>query len=135
MQEKSELVFINGNLTAFQCIEQLTNPEIISLFVRKPNHVLMQDSVRPHMAQLTASHLANLGIPVLSWPAKSDMNPIENLWVSLRGVSETAQIRQLHSSSPEDWEAIPREVWKHPIVSLRRRYLAVIHANGGHTRY
>ena len=79
MQEKSELVFINGNLTAFQCIEQLINPEVISLFVRKPNHVLMQDSARPHMAHLTATHLANLGIPVLPWPAKSDMNRIEHL--------------------------------------------------------
>ena len=79
MQEKSELVFINGNLTAFQCIEQLINPEVISLFVRKPKHVLMQDSARPHMAHLTATHLAHLGIPVLPWPAKSDMNPIENL--------------------------------------------------------
>ena len=85
MQEKSELVFINGNLTAFQCIEQLINPEVISLFVRKPNHVLMQDSARPHMAHLTATHLANLGIPVLPWPAKSDMNPIENLWGELEG--------------------------------------------------
>ena len=135
MQEKSELVFINGNLTAFQCIEQLINPEVISLFVRKPNHVLMQDSARPHMAHLTATHLAHLGIPVLPWPAKSDMNPIENLWVSLRGVSETAQIRQLHSSSPEEWEAIPREVWRHLIVFMRRRCLAVIHANGCHTKY
>ena len=86
MQEKSELVFINGNLTAFQCIEQLINPEVISLFVRKPNHVLMQDSARPHMAHLTATHLANLGIPFLPWPAKSsDMNPIEHLWDDLEG--------------------------------------------------
>ena len=72
MQEKSELVF--------------SNLEVISLFVRKPNHVLMQDSARPHMAHLTATHLANLGIPVLPWPAKSsDMNPIEHLWDDLEG--------------------------------------------------
>ena len=65
MQEKSELVFINGNLTAFQCIEQLINPEVISLFVRKPNHVLMQDSARPHMAHLTATHRSTVACKVI----------------------------------------------------------------------
>ena len=57
MQEKSDLLIIEGNLTAAQYIEQVINPEVVPLFVRRPNLVYMQDNARPHTARLTTAHL------------------------------------------------------------------------------
>ena len=141
MQEKSDLVFIAGNMTAARYVEQVINPEVVPLFVRKPNMVYMQDNARPHTARMTTAHLRHMGIPILPWPAKSpDMNPIEHLWDELdRRVRnrphQPTTLQQLQRALVEEWDAIPREVWRRLISSMRRRCLAVVDAEGGHTRY
>ena len=141
MQEKSDLVFIEGNMTAAMYIDQVINPEVVPLFVRRPHMVYMQNNARPHAARITTAHLMNMGIAVLPWPSKSpDLNPIEHLWDELeRRVRDRphqpTSLQQLRQALQEEWDAIPRDVWRHLIGSMRRRCLAVVDADGGHTRY
>ena len=63
--EKSNLIIIDGNLNAAQYVDQVINPEVVPLFVRRPNLVFMHDNARPHTTLLTTNHLANLGIEIL----------------------------------------------------------------------
>ena len=52
----------------------------------------MQDNARPHTARHTREFLAQAGVPLLDWPARSpDLNPIEHMWDELeRGLCERA---------------------------------------------
>ena len=52
-EEKSDLVFVDGNLTAAQYVEEIINPEVVPLFARRDNLVYMHDNARPHAARLT----------------------------------------------------------------------------------
>ena len=140
-EEKSDLVFVDGNLTAAQYVEQIINPEVVPLFARRDNLVYMHDNARPHAARLTNNHLANMGIPVLPWPSKSpDLNPIEHLWDELdRRVRNRAHpptnLQELRAALLAEWQAIPRGKWRRFIYSMRRRCQAVIRSEGGHTEY
>ena len=141
LQEKSDLIIVDGTLNAEQYLEQVINPTVVPLFVRRPNLVFMHDNARPHAARLTTAHLANMGIPVIPWPSKSpDLNPIEHLWDELeRRIRNRpnlpTSLQQLQDALLEEWEAIPREVWRKLIFSMRKRCQAVVTAYGGHTRY
>ena len=81
MEEKSDLVIFDENVTAAVYLDQVINPEIVPLFQRRNNLIFMQDNARPHTARITTQQLTNLGIPLLPWPVKSpDLNPMEHLW-------------------------------------------------------
>ena len=103
--------------------------------------VFMQDNASSHAALITKAHLRNMGIAVLPWPAKSaDLNPIEHLWDELERrirdrPHQPTSLQQLRQPLVEEWDAIPREAWRHLIGSMRRRSLAVVDADDGHTRY
>ena len=49
--------------------------------------------------------------------------------------NQPTSLQELRDTLAEEWNAIPREVWRNLILSMRRRCLAVVQANGGHTRY
>ena len=78
----SDLVIINGNLTAQHYISQIVNPVIIPLFQRNGVNcplTLQQGNARAHAARLTQNHLRAYGINVMDWPGVSpDINYIEH---------------------------------------------------------
>ena len=80
MEEKTNLVILEGNISAAAYVDQVINAEVVPLFTSMPHLTHMHNNVRPHTACITADHLANLGMYVLPWPAKSpDLNPMEHL--------------------------------------------------------
>ena len=50
MEEKSDLVIFDENVTAAVYLDQVINPEIVPLFQRRNNLIFMQDNARPHTA-------------------------------------------------------------------------------------
>ena len=139
--QKTDNVFLQGNLNGQIYIDNVINNSLVPLFTAQPQLTLMQDGATPHTARVVAEHLANLGIAVLPWPSKSpDLNPIEHLWDQLERRVRARQhpptnLAELCRALQEEWDAIPAERVRRLTVSMRRRCLAVMAANGGHTRY
>lgn len=97
------------------------------------------DNAPPHRAAAVIEYKRNQGIRSLPWPACSpDLNPIEHVWDYLgKRVQERSpdNLRQLQAILREEWLLIPQEFLNNLIASMHRRIGAVIHANGGHTKY
>ena len=100
--------------------------------------IFQHDNARPHTARHTQNILRIHNVNVLQWPARSpDLSPIEHLWDHLgRQVRECHNVnnmRNLERALQAEW--IPLQVIRKLVCSMRRRCLAVLAANGGHTRY
>ena len=137
---KSELVLVQGNLTANRYIDQILRPHVLHL-VDPQRQLFQQDNARPHTARATADYLANNNINTLPWPSKSpDLNPIEHLWDQIdRRVRQRRippqNLQELFHMLQEEWRRIPQQNIQRLIRSVPRRCRAVVAARGGHTRY
>ena len=140
-QMKSELVVVQGNLTASKYVEQIVDPHLAERFQRSPDLILCQDNARPHSARLTRNHLDRLGVTLLPFPAKSpDLNPIEHAWDLLEQrlrsrPDQPTTLPELRSALVEEWNNIPRAAIRKLICSMKKRLEAVIKMDGGHTKY
>lgn len=140
--QKTPLVTIQGNLTAQRYRDQVMQPVVLPYLQQQPQGIIFQqDNARPHTARLTMDFLNRHNVHVLPWPAKSpDLNPIEHLWDHIgrqirRRPRQAANIRELEQAIHDEWRNIPNDVIRRLTFSMRRRVLACINANGGHTRY
>ena len=105
--------------------------------------IFQHDNARPHTVRHTQNILRIHNVNVLQcqqWPARSpDLAPIEHLWDHLgcqvREHHDVNNIRDLEHALQAEWVRIPLQVIRKLICSMRRRCLAVLAANGGHTRY
>ena len=89
----------------------------------------------------TADYLQQNAITRMEWPASSpDLNPIELLWeqlgrtVQLRIEARTT-IAQLRNFLIEEWNTLGQDHVNRLIMSMRRRCIACINANGGYTAH
>ena len=115
-------------------------------FLRQsPYHTYAECLALPLYSTTTHDHIlrdlqAN-NIPVLSWPALSpDMTPIEHVWDDLsrrvaQRPSQPDTLRQMELALNQGWQRMPQRVIRNIIDSMRRRCLACVAQNGGHTRY
>lgn len=138
---KSELVFINGNLTAQRYIDNVLAPQIVPHFAENPLLTFMHDNARPHTARASQQFLHEHNVEVLPWPPVSpDLNPIEHVWDMLgkrirRRNVQPRSLNQLRNALLEEWENIPQNAINALVTSMPRRIAAVSAARGGHTRY
>ena len=139
---RSQVVVINGNLTARRYIDEVLRPELVPLLQRQRNrHVFQQDNARPHTARITTDYLQHQGIHVLEWPSRSpDLSPIEHLWDELgrrlRSRPHAPQnVRELSIALQEEWNNIPMRTVRRLCASMPSRIQECIQHNGGHNRY
>jgi hypothetical protein len=137
---RSQLVRVQGNMTAQQYVQDIVQPHVLPLMVA-PRAVFQQDNARPHTARLTTAFLTANNINTLSWPSLSpDLNPIEHIWDELdrrlrARANAPATRNELFIALQAEWAAIPQQTISHIIASMPRRCRTTIAARGGHTRY
>ena len=149
---KTDLIFINGRgrgaagrngrqrqqeLTAQRYVDEILRPVALHYVTAHPGMVLQQDNARPQC--LNQQFLQANNIPVLPWPAYSpDLNPIEFLWNYLKQKVHALTLQnvaQLQAALWREWNAIPLQMIRRLLGSMRRRCTASIRARGGHTHY
>ena len=80
---KSELVFIDGSLTALKYRDNVLVPHVIPA-IRQRALTFQQDNARPHVAHICTDLLTENDIDVMDRPPYSpDLSPIEHLWDEL----------------------------------------------------
>ena len=139
---KTDLVIVRGGLNADRYVNDIVRPHVVPYQAAVgANFVLMDDNATPHRARVTNQFLNNQGIQRLVWPSKSpDLNPLEHLWSHLKyrvnkRIKPTTTLVGLERILRREWAAIEQVRIDRLINSMRRRCLAVIDADGGHTRY
>ncbi len=138
---KTDLIVLDGTLTARRYIDEVLTPVVLPFLQRYPRTLFQQDNATPHTAIVTRDFLEAHNVNVLPWPARSpDMSPIEQLWDHLgRQVRRRQQPpltrNALALALQEEWRQIPVHVVRRLVHSARRRVRACIEARGGHTRY
>lgn len=139
---KSDLVVIDGNLTAQRYVDDVLNPHLLPLLYQHGHHLLFQqDNARPHTARITRNFFAVNAVNTLQWPSRSpDLNPIEHLWDQLgKAVRNRAHqprtLQELANALLAEWGRIPQYRVRALCRSMDRRVVACRRADGGHTRY
>jgi DDE superfamily endonuclease len=152
---KKALVEMNMRISydgLFSLIDDLLQPpeDADTIQVADENTFLfIQDNAPCHKSKEVLEFLAEHHVPVMEWPPQSpDLNPIENLWVSLKAPFDECFV-QLFNHPSKSLEARYRygevlqevrysqgqELVDALIESMSRRVQAVIEANGGWTKY
>ena len=101
--------------------------------------VLVHDNDPKHKAAISTKFLSAGRITCLAHPPQSpDLNPMENalglLATAVRRRSPTNK-EELEAGIKEEWKMLPQGKLEALVNSMPRRMLAVIGANGGHTKY
>lgn len=84
--------------------------------------------------------IINLVAKITAKAQSPDLNPIEHVWDErnrrIRRLSQPPRtLHQLEVALVNEWNNITQAEIRNYILSMRSRCLAVINANGGHTRY
>ena len=140
---RSELVIIRQNFYSQRYISDILEPHVLPFAgATDPEHfVLVDDNARPHRGHIVDTFLDNNNISRMGWPAKSaDMNPIENVWGLLkRRISRILQpddnLRRLEEVLIHAWDSLSQAYIDKCILSMRKRVIACIDAQGSYTKY
>lgn len=139
---RTPLHLVQGNLTGIGYRDNILRPLVIpTLQAMGPGSILQDDNAPPHRARVVRDFLQHQQIPNMDWPARSpDLAPIEHLWDVLgRAIRDNhpppVNVDQLFQFLQQEWQAIPQATLQTLVHSMRRRCVACLAANGGHTRY
>jgi len=98
-----------------------------------------QDNDPKHKSKLVQGWISSKGIDCLDWPPYSpDLNPIENLWASLKKRVETENARttaELKEAVIKHWSSTDDELIAKLVESIPRRLEAVVRNHGLMTGY
>ena len=126
LNNKTDLIFIRGNLTAERYVEVVQNHILPFAHEIGPDFVLMQDGARAHTSRVITSYLEDSGIQVMNWPPRSpDLNCIEHLWDLINRRLHNRQyqpqtLQELEDVLLEEWRVIPQETIRRIISSMSR---------------
>ena len=134
------MIPIHQNLNAARYQNIILQPVAIPHITANHGMVLMQDNATPHTARTTQQVLQGHNIRVLDCPPCSpDLNPIEHLWDEIdrrvRQLPQPQNLVDLERDLVNIWNNLPQRFLFNYVNSMRSRCLAVVRANGGHTRY
>lgn len=108
-----------------------------------PGLSFMQHGAPCHAAGATQDEFRKRGTESIHWPPYSpDLNPIEVVWNWMKdyievkwGVNAKLSYDALREAVRGTWDSITDEDLRHLINGTRKRYEAVIAAEGGYTGY
>ena len=133
---------VRGNgVTALRYINQVLRLDIVPYFGRDHHRMFQQDNARADTARATRNFLQQHNIKIMSWPALSlDLNPIDNIWDGIQRKLNEVRPRPITAADLSVaflriWAAIPMAFNNRLIHSMYRRYVSVVNAHWGHTRY
>lgn len=140
LHTKTPMVPIHQNLNTARYQNLVLQPAAIPHIRANRGMVLMQDNATPHTARTTQQMIQGHKIRLLDWPPCSpDVNPIEHVWDEIdrrvRQLPQPQNLAELERDLINTWNNLPQRVLCNYVNSMRSRCLAVIRANGGHTRY
>ena len=139
-RHRTHLVVVQGNLTGVGYRDQILRPVVIPFLQRHGlGLTFQQDNARPHTARVAMDFLPHNNVMLLPWHSP-DLSPIEHVLDEMerrlrRLPHPPDNVRDLAQDLRRIWQAIPQAFHAHLVDSMRRRCTAVIHAQGGHTRY
>ena len=113
--DRTDLVFINGNLDGVGYRDNVIRQHVLPFLQNHPNTTFQHDNARPHVARAVTAVLNQNNVPVLPWPACSpDLNAIEHVWDEMKrrltslGLRNRPQNRQQHQQALNNiWSSIP----------------------------
>ena len=139
-RRKTSLIDVQGNLNTEGYINQILQPEAVSLLQRHEPAVLMHFIARPYVARICRQFLNRNNINVLPWPAVSlNIDPTEHIWDHLgrnvRARGNVHNLRDLENALIQEWNNVPNVVIRRYVKLMRGRLAACINSRGGHIRY
>lgn len=138
---RTPLHVFRQNVTGLLYRDEILQPIVVPFFQVHPDIALFQhDNARPHTARVAIDFLQENDIAVMPWPSLSpDMAPIEHAWDELgrrvREGSRPNNLQDLEQALHREWAQIPQAFFQRLVDSMRRRCMACVDAEGGHTRY
>ena len=106
---------IQGNLNGVRYRDKILQQQVEPFMQNHPEVEMFQHAnTRPHTARVCTVFLADAGIDVMDWPAKSpDINPVENVWALLSDKAKKRDnpprnLEELTVALQKEWQAIPQ---------------------------
>jgi hypothetical protein len=82
------LHFVDGNMDGkkyAKLVDDVIAPQMTKWFRRRKNYLFMHDLAPCHRSKVAKDRFTHHKINLLEWPSNApDMNPIENVWKSLK---------------------------------------------------
>ena len=135
---KSKIVFLEGRQNSKNYIDTLK--ENIKPLLKDGN-IFQQDNAPIHVSNETKNFFLRENIAVMDWPALSpDLNPIENVWgIMVREIYKNgmqyADKESLKAAIEKAWDELSFETLKKLAISMHKRCIELIKANGHAINY
>lgn len=101
--------------------------------------IFQQDNAPCHSSRKTKKWFEENGIEVLDWPGNSpDLNPIENLWRSMKvkvNAKRHSNVHDLIQNIKQAWIKVSQNECQRLVESMPRRIQSVLQNNGYPTKY